>query len=115
MTHVRFGAAAVKSRFSRSPARTLSLAGIVVRMPLLRRMPDRPSARIARSTLPGETEGILRASRAVIFGRPYRPSGVSRRRPAGSVVQARSRTVSITNASCIVRSATWPPDRHQVR
>ncbi len=70
MTQVRFGAAAVKSRFSRSPARLPSLPGIVVRKPLERRIPLSPSAFIARSTAPGLASGRLRWTSLVIFRRP---------------------------------------------
>src|SRR3954468_13054411 len=59
MTQVRFGAGAVKSRSNRSPARFPSLDEIVVRIPLLRRIPCRPRALIARSTLPGDAWGCL--------------------------------------------------------
>ena len=58
VTQVRFGAAAVKSRSSRSPARVPSLAGIVVRMPLSRRTPESPRVRIARSTDPADASGM---------------------------------------------------------
>ena len=60
MTHVRLGADAVKSRSSRSPARLLSLPGIVVQIPLAQRMPFNLRAFIARSTDPGDAPGILR-------------------------------------------------------
>ena len=70
MTQVWFGASAVKSRSSRSPARLPSLAGIVVRIPLERRIPCRPRDRIARSTDPGDTSRAVRCTRAVIFRRP---------------------------------------------
>lgn len=66
MTQVRFGAAAVKSLSSRSPARLPSVDGIVVRMPLGRRIRCRPRARIARCTLSGDAFGVLRRARAVI-------------------------------------------------
>ncbi|SDD21016.1 hypothetical protein SAMN05216410_2950 [Sanguibacter gelidistatuariae] len=53
VTQTQFGAVAVKSLFSRSPARIPSLAGMVVRTPLSRRTPDSPSRRMPRSTAPG--------------------------------------------------------------
>jgi len=43
---------------------------MVVRIPFARRMPFNPRAFIARSTDPGDAEGILRWIRAVIFRRP---------------------------------------------
>ena len=43
--------------------------------------PLQSRALMARSTDPGEAVGIERRTSAVIFRRPYRPSGVSRRRP----------------------------------
>jgi hypothetical protein len=70
MTHVRFGAQAVKSRFSKSPARRPSLPGIVVRTPLDRRIPFNPNAFMARSTDPGDVPGTVVLIRAVIFRRP---------------------------------------------
>jgi hypothetical protein len=70
MTHLRFGAGAVKSRLSRSPARLPSLAGIVVRTPFVRRIPCRPRDFIARSTDPGEAVGSERRTSRVIFRRP---------------------------------------------
>ena len=81
MTHTRFGAAAVKSRFSRSPARLPSLAGIVVRTIRPRRIPLCRSSLIARWTLSRETSWPWRRSSAVIFRRPYNPAGVSRNAP----------------------------------
>lgn len=70
MTQVWFGAAAVKFRSSRSPARLPSLAGIVVRIPFDRRIPCRLRDQIARSTDPGEACGVVRCTSAVIFRRP---------------------------------------------
>ena len=71
VTHAWFGAVAVKSRLSRSPARTPSLAGIVVRTPLSRRTPTSSSVRIARSTDPREACGsTVRRTYAVILRRP---------------------------------------------
>jgi len=97
----------VKSLFGRSLARIPSLAGIVVRGCLSRRTPDKASARMARSTAPGEASGTLvRRSSAVILRRPYKPSGVSRRTPASSVHHADERTASSTTASLIVRAVT---------
>jgi transposase InsO family protein len=78
VTQTRFGAWAVKSRFSRSPARTPSLAGIVVRTCLSRRTPDKPNSRMARSTAPADaSRSRVRRTRAVILRRPYRTSGAS--------------------------------------
>ena len=107
MTQVRFGAGAVKSRSSRSPARLPSLAGIVVRMPLERRIPCSPRALIARSTVPGEASrqrpaherGHLPPAVEAFWGQPAHG-------PARSTVQARSRTASMTSASLMVRAAT---------
>ena len=71
VTHVQFGAAAVKFRFTRSPARMPSLAGMVVRIPLSRRTPASPRVRIARSTAPADASGMaVRRRCAVIFRRP---------------------------------------------
>jgi hypothetical protein len=82
------------------------LAGIVVRMPFERRTPCRDRDLIALSTDPGEVCGLVRCTSAVIFRRPYRPSGVIRRTPSWSTVQAKSRTWLITIASVIVLAAT---------
>ena len=61
---------------------------------------------MARSTAPELTVGIVvRRSCAAILRRPYRPSGVSSRRPSGLIVQAMSRTASTTWASLIVLAA----------
>jgi len=114
LTHTRFGASAWKHRLRRSPARTPSLAGIVVRVPLSRRTPARPSALIARSTAPAEASGtVVRRSSAVIFRRPYSPSGVILRTPSGPVVHTAARTASRTTASETVRAATR--GRHKER
>ncbi len=79
----------------------------VVRTPLSRRTPTSSSVRIARSTDPADTSGsTVRRRQAVIFLRPYSPSGVSRRCPWVSVLQATSRTASTTWASLMVRAAT---------
>ena len=79
---------------------------IVVRSPLSRRTPANPRILMARSTAPELTVGIVvRRSCAVILRRPYRPSGVSSRRPSGLIVQATSRTASTTWASLIVLAA----------
>lgn len=75
-------------------------------MPLTRRTPCSPSERIARSTAPGDTSPRLRRTSGVILCRPYRPSGVSRRQPSWSTVQANWRTLSSTVASLTVRAAT---------
>jgi hypothetical protein len=65
------GPGAVKSRFSKSPARIPSFVGIAVRVPLSRRIPANPSARIARSIAPREAPGIVvRRISAVILRRP---------------------------------------------
>ena len=77
MTHFRFGAAAVKSRSSRSGARRASLPpGIVVRCLRPLTTPDSPSSRISRSTVHAATRWPWRRRYAVIFRRPYKPSGV---------------------------------------
>ena len=70
MTQVRFGAHAVKSRLSRSPARLPSSPGIVVRTPLERRIPLNPKAFMARSTAPGVASGSDRCTSLVILRRP---------------------------------------------
>src|SRR5665647_125074 len=58
----------LKSRFSRSPARLPSLAGIVVRVSLPRTSPFIPARRMRRSTVCLDTPGNpLRVSHAVIF------------------------------------------------
>jgi len=87
-----------------------SLAGIVVRIPFARVTPDKPRERIARSTAPRDAPGIaVRRISAVIFLRPYKPSGVILRRvrPSGrgARVHAAARTASSTRASVMVRAA----------
>lgn len=65
---------------------------------------------MARSTAPADAAGIVvRRTYAVIFRRPYRPSGANLRRPCGVVVQAMSRTASTTWASVTVRAAIVRP------
>jgi hypothetical protein len=115
-TQTRLGAGALKFRSSRSPARVPSLPGTVVRAALPRRTPVSPSARIARSTAPALACGsAVRRRCAVIFRRPYRPSGASLRCPSGPVVQAASRTAFSTWASVTVRSATGRDGRFHSR
>ncbi|EPQ80491.1 hypothetical protein MMEU_1016 [Mycobacterium marinum str. Europe] len=46
------------------------MAGIVVRIPLLRRIPCKQGDRIARSTLPADAWGIDRRTSRAIFRRP---------------------------------------------
>ncbi len=95
------------------------MPGIVVRTPVDRRIPFNPRALMARSTDPGEASGRVRWISAVIFLRPYKPSGVRRRTPAlgpsASTVHTASRTMSITTASPAVRSATRCPALAQAR
>jgi hypothetical protein len=50
-TQSRSGAAGVKSRLTRSRARSAAGSGIVVRLTLPRTAPASPSARISRSTV----------------------------------------------------------------
>lgn len=90
-----------------------SFAGMVVRIAFARVTPDRPSSRIARSTPPQEASANrVRRMSAVIFRRPYNPSGVIFRRVVPSVnvtvIHATSRTASTTSASVIVRVETRP-------
>ena len=107
MTQVRFGAAAVKSRLSRSPARLPSLAGIVVRMPLDRRIPCRPRDFIARSTDPGDAFGQRPAHQRGHLPPPIQPF---RGQPPAAVLidgsRPAARTLSSTMASLTVRAAT---------
>jgi hypothetical protein len=59
-----------------------------------------------RSTVQAATSGNpWRRRYAVIFRRPYSPSGVSRRRPWESVVKLASKMALITIASPTVRAA----------
>ena len=109
-------AGALKSRSSRSPARVPSLPGTVVRAVLPRRTPVSLQARIARSTAPALAPGALvRRKCAVIFRRPYSPSGASRRTRSEPVVHAASRTALRTWASVTVWSATGRDGRFHSR
>jgi len=64
--HSRFGAAAAKSRLTRSGGRSPDRSGRVVRNRRLRRTPCRPTRRISRSTVqrgPGPNRSAMPASR----------------------------------------------------
>jgi len=73
----RFGAQAVKSRLSRSPARAPSLPGTVVLGVLPRLIPNMASSPINRSTVQCATDRPCRRSSTVILGRPYSDSGIA--------------------------------------
>lgn len=92
MTQVRFGAAAVKSRSSRSPARLPSFDGIVVRMPLERRIVE----------VGVGAEAWVHAGVVV----DVQPGGVAHVRFGAQLEPSRLR--EITNGAVTVLA--WPPE-----
>lgn len=100
VTHVWFGAAAVKAWPSKAPARVPSLAGIVVRTPWSRRAPGKPRPRVAGPpTLQMLNEPDCGAPGRSSRGASNDPSAASMRWPGQSALQAQSRTTSMTWAS----------------